>query len=328
MSASELFPVELVAELHAVPMAASPQLRDRVRALGEPAPRRAPAARLPIRRTLFVVAPVCALALVVAAVVHGVLSSTAPKRGEFAKTATKPLRAHGAAVGSVPLAPPHRAALVPAPSPTRHQNYQAYLRVRVKNYDALGRETAAAMRIATELGGFVASVQQSSAKSSTGEASLVLRVPVANVERAMIRVSALGTVLDQHVSIVDLEQTVQQQRDRIRALRVRIAKLTAALQQSLPADVRLRLEFQLDDARRLSRIAVTLTTERAVAAPAHHRGRFGSAVANAADFLAAAGAVALLLLIVVSPLLLLPLLWWFGARAWRRREERRLLAEA
>jgi Domain of unknown function (DUF4349) len=345
MSASELFPVELVAELHAVPMAASPQLRDRVRALGEPAPRRAPAARLPIRRTLFVVAPVCALALVVAAVVHGVLSSSAPKRGEFAKTATKPLRAHGAAVGSVPLAPPHRAALVPAPPPTRHQNYQAYLRVRVKNYDALGRETAAAMRIATELGGFVASVQQSSAKSSTGEASLVLRVPVANVERAMIRLSALGTVLDQHVSIVNLEQTVQQQRDRIRALRVRIAKITAALQQSLPADVRLRLEFQLDDARRalaratgahkatlreaaLSRIAVTLTTERAVAAPAHHRGRFGSAVANAADFLAAAGAVALLLLIVVSPLLLLALLWWFGARAWRRREERRLLAEA
>jgi hypothetical protein len=345
MSASELFPVELVAELRAVPMAASPQVRDRVRALGEPAPRRARAARFPIRRTLLVAVAVCGLALVAAAVVHGVLSSSTPKRGELAATRTRPLRAPGAAVGSVPLAPPHRAALVPAPSPTRHQNYQAYLRVRVKNYDAVGRETASAMRIATELGGFVASVQQSSAKSSSGEANVVLRVPVANVERAMIRLSALGTVLDQHVSIVDLEQTVRQQRGRIRALRVRIAKIIVALQESLPADVRLRLEFQLNDAGRalaratgahnatvreaaLSRIALTLTTERAVAAPAHHRGRFGTAVANAAGFLAAAGAVALLLLIMVSPLLLLALLWWYGARAWRRRQERRLLAEA
>jgi hypothetical protein len=167
---------------------------------------------------------------------------------------------------------------------------------------------------------------------------------VANVEQAMVQLSALGTVLDQHVSIVDLERAVQQQRDRIRALRVRIAKISAALRESLPADVRLRLQFQLDDARRalalatgahkatlraaaLSRVALTLTTERAAAATPHRRGRFGSAVVNAGHFLAAAGAIALLVLIVASPLLLLALLWWLGARAWRRREERRLLAE-
>jgi hypothetical protein len=214
----------------------------------------------------------------------------------------------------------------------------------VKDYDALGRETAAAMRIATDLGGFVASVAQSTARGTPGEADLVLRVPVAKVEQALMQLSALGTVLEQHLSIVDLEHTVQQQRDLIRALRVRIAKLTAALRQSLPADVRLRLQFQLDDARRtlaratgahkatlreaaLSRLAVTLTTEHAVAAARHPRGRFGSAVANAADFLVAAGAVAVLVAIVVSPLLVVGLLWWYGARAWRRREERRLLAE-
>jgi hypothetical protein len=107
--------------------------------------------------------------------------------------------------------------------------------------------------------------------------------------------------------------------------------------------VRLLLQFQLDDARRalaevtgaqkstlraaaLSRIAVTLTTERA-AVTVHHEGRFGSAVDAAGHFLAAAGAIAVLVLIVVSPLLVLALLWWYGARAWRRREERRLLAE-
>ena len=151
-------------------------------------------------------------------------------------------------------------------------------------------------------------------------------------------------MLDQHVSIVDLEQTVQQLRDRIRALRLRILRLSTALKQPLPADVRLRLQFQLDDARRalaratgaqkatlreaaLSRIALTLTTEHAVVATKHHDGRFANAIENAGDFLAAAGAIALLVLIVLSPLVALTLLGWFGSRAWRRHEERRLLAE-
>jgi hypothetical protein len=343
MSASETFPADLVAGLRALPISAPLQLREHVRALGESTPRHALVARLPVRRTLLVLAPVCVLALVAAAVVHGVLSSSQGRHSEFAATAQLP-GTHGAAVGSVPLAP-HRSIILPAPSPTRHQNYQADLRVRVKDYEALGRETAAAMRIITGLGGFVASVDQSSTKGLPGEADLVLRVPVANVEQAMTQLSALGTVLDQHVSIVDLERTVQQQRDRIRALRVRIAKIVAALQQPLPADVRLRLQFQLDDARQalaratgaqkttlreaaLSRIGLTLTTERAVAVTTHRRGRFGTAVANAGEFLAAAGAIALLVLIVVSPLLVVGLLCWYGARAWRRREERRLLAEA
>jgi uncharacterized protein DUF4349 len=344
MSASELFPADLVAELRALPTAAPPELREHVRGLGGPVSRRQLVARFSLRRMLVVLAPACVVALVVAALVNGVLSSGKPSRGELAAAPSRPLRAHGAAAGSVPLAPPQRSLALPAPSPTRHQDYQADLRVRVKDYDALGRETAAAMRITTDLGGYVASVQQSTTTGAPGEADLVLRVPVAHVEQAMIRLSGLGTVLDQHVSVVDLEQTVRQQRDRIRALRVRIAKITAALRQSLPVDVRLRLQFQLDDARRalaeavgaqkstlreaaLSRIALTLTTEHAVAVTKHHEGRFAGAVENAGDFLAAAGAIVLLVLIVISPLLLLGLLWWYGARAWRRREERRLLAE-
>ena len=344
MSAFEAFPPDVVAELRSIPTASPPDLRERVRALGEPVPRRELLGRLPLRRTLFLLVPASAFALVVAAVVHGVLSSPEPKRAEVAALPAVPLRAHGSAAGSVPLAPPQRSTLLPAPSSTRHQDYQADLRVRVKDYDALGRETAAAMRITTDLGGFVASVEQSSVTGTPGEADLVLRVPVAKVERALMELSALGTVLDQHVSIVDLEQAVQQQRDLIRALRIRIARINTALRQSLPADVRLRLQFQLDDARRalaratgahkatlheaaLSRIAVTLTTEHAAVAAHHRRGRLGRAIANAADFLAAAGAVALLVAIVVSPLVVVALLWWYGARAWRRREERRLLAE-
>jgi hypothetical protein len=350
MSASEPFPAEVVRELRALPIAAPPRLRERIRALGEPAPRSLQRPRLPLRRTLLVLAPVCVLAIAAAAVVHGVLSSSSHPVAAVAPKA-KTAGGHSGAAFPPATSPQDQALTpratrdsLPAPSPTRHQDYQADLRVRVKDYDALGRQTAAAMRITTGLGGYVASVEQSNATGAPGEADLVLRVPVSNVERAMIRLSALGTVLDQHVSIVDLERTVQQQRDRIRALRIRIAKIIAALQQSLPADVRLRLQFQLDDARQalarvtgsqketlreaaLSRIALTLTTEHAAAVTRHHEGRFTTAVESAGAFLAAAGAVALLVLIVISPLIALALLWWYGARAWRRREERRLLAE-
>lgn len=346
MSAFEGFPAELVAELRALPIAAPTELRECVCALAEPVPRRTLVARLSVRRTLVLLAPVCLLALVAAALVHGVLSSGGGHGEPVTAVAHLPSAGSSRGAPSDQLLAPGRLSLpsLPSPSPTRHQDYQAYLGLRVKDFDSLGRETAAAMRITTALGGFVASVEQSSAKGAPGEADLVLRVPVANVERALTELSALGTVVDQHVSIVDLEQAVQRQRDLIRALRVRIVRITGALQQTLPADVRLRLQFQLDDARRalaratgaqratlreaaLSRIALTLTTQRAVSAVPHHDGRFASAVENAGAFLAAAGAIALLVVIVVSPFLVLGSLSWLGMRAWRRREERRLLAE-
>ena len=69
---------ELVRELRALPTAAPEDVRHRVRALDEPAPRRR-LPTLPWRRSLLVLAPVCALGLVLAAVVHGVLNS-APKQ--------------------------------------------------------------------------------------------------------------------------------------------------------------------------------------------------------------------------------------------------------
>jgi hypothetical protein len=199
------------------------------------------------------------------------------------------------------------------------------------------------MRVTQQLGGYVASVSQSSVAGQPGESDLVLRVPVAHVEGAMIQLSALGTVLEQHVSIVDLENAVQQQRQRIRALQLHVARLTAALQQpGLTPDVRLRLQFQLDDARRnlsnvtgannttlreaaLSRISLSLTTQHVVAAKKHHRSLFARATSDALDFLAGAGAVTLAALIILSPLLVLGALLYFGVRTYRRREAQRLL---
>jgi hypothetical protein len=203
------------------------------------------------------------------------------------------------------------------------------------------------MQITRSLGGYVASVQQTTATGRPGEADLLLRVPVAKVDTALMRLSDLGTVLDQHLSIVDLKQTLDEQRRRIRSLRFQIARLQQALRNpSLPPDVRLRLEFQLENARAtlarvrgankstlreaaLSDLSLALTTPRAAGAvTTHDEGRFERAARDAASFLAAAGAVALFLLIAVSPLLVLAAAWVYGSRAYRRREERRLLAPA
>ena len=353
---------ELVRELRELPSEAPPAVRERVRALGEPAPRRIVFPQLTWRRATVVLVPACAVALVAAAAVHGLLSSTSSSK-EAVKQApnqTRPQldtgagvsRSRGAVHGGTPkaqvfgtlVAPNAKAPAIPTPNPVRHQDYEADLRLRVKDLDTLGQKTAQAMRVTQQLGGYVASLSQSSTAGQPGEADLVLRVPVAHVTDAMVRLSALGTVLEQHVSIVDLENAVQQQLQRIRALRLQIVRITAALQQpGLSADERLRLQFQLDDARRnlsnatgqnkatlreaaVSRISLSLTTQTPIApAKKHHKGFFGRATSSAFDFLAGAGAIAVAGLIILSPLLVLGGLLFWGVRTYRRREAQRLL---
>src|SRR5207247_4822462 len=121
--------------------------------------------------------------------------------------------------------------------------------LRVKDLDALTDRTNEAMRVVRSYGGYVASVQQSTQSGQPGQADLVLRVPVGHVEAAMVQLSELGTVLSRQVSIVDLEQVLRQQRARILHLKLFIARATEQLKGDLPADVRLRLELQLQQTR-------------------------------------------------------------------------------
>jgi Domain of unknown function (DUF4349) len=322
---------DLVSELRALPTAAREPLRARVRALGEPAPRRE-LPRVPWRRSLLVLAPACVLAVLSAAVVHGVLSS-APSKDQVV------LQAHGAAGGSVRATPVFSAGLVP-PATGRPQDYEASMTLRVKDLDALTDRTNEAMRVIRSFGGYVASVQQSTRVGEPGEADLVLRVPVGRVEAALVQLSNLGTVLARQVLIVDLEQALAQQRARILRLKLFVARATAQLKTDLPADVRLRLQLQLQQARQdlaqatrankgtldqaaFSHVSLALTTQQPASAVARgHSGRFERAARNAGLFLARAGAVILFLVIVLSPLIALAVGW----RAYRRREERRLLA--
>ena len=156
----------------------------------------------------------------------------------------------------------------------------------------------------------------------------------------------MGTVTEQHLSIRDLDQVVQTQRRRIVQLKVQIARIGETLKSSsLPADVRLRLELQRNAAKQdlaqvtgsnkatlreasLSRISLTLTSQKSAPATKGGMSRIERAARDAGSFLAGAGAVVLFLLIVLSPLIVLALAWILGSRAYRRREERRLLSAA
>jgi len=336
---------ELVRELRALPTAASQDARSRVRALGEPAPRRR-LPTLPWRRSLLVLAPVCALGLVLAAVVHGVLNS-APEQhsvsgsgvvhGEGGSSGDTHF---GAAAGAPPAL---RSPLVP-PDTGRRQDYQASMALRVKDLDALTDRTNEAMRVVRSFGGYVASVQQATGSGKPGQADLVLRVPVGHVESALVQLSELGTVLYRQLSIVDLEQALRQQQQRILRLKLFIARATEQLKRDLPADVRLRLQLQLQEARAnldratrahkatldeaaFSRISLTFTTQKPAVTPQKSgTGRFERAARDAGSFLADVGAVMLFLLIVLGPVVVLVGASMLGLRTHRRREERRLLA--
>ena len=348
---------ELVRDLRALPTAAPEQVREHVRSLGEPARARTLRDVLPAlswRRSLLVLAPVCVLGLVSAALIHGLVNSGGSQSQALVHGTAgtvQPLvpaqdNAGSGSQSSGPAATPRSAQTsVPTPTPGRFQDYQASLTVRVKDVDTLHDRTAEATQIARSYGGFVASVDES-ASGGNGQSDLVLRIPVARVQDAYFSLAKLGTVTAQHLSIRDLDQVVKSQRRRIVQLKLSIARIGQALEStSLPADVRLRLELQRDAAKQelarvtgsnkatlreasLSRISLTLSAQQAAAAKKGGMGRIGRAARDAGSFLAGAGAVLLFLLIVLSPLIVLAAVGVWGARAYRRREERRLLSAA
>ncbi len=286
--------------------------------------------RMPSRRLVLVLA-VALVVAVAAAVVHGLVSS-----GPAKQQVVRGFAPH------VELAPSVKRAPVPSvggvgaigAATTRLQQYEATLELRVKD---VPNATTRATRIATALGGYAQSVQYSSSSKS---ASLVLRVPVADVKTAMARLSALGTIVSQNLSVTDLEHDLQVESAQIAQLRRTIAALEAALRSpSLPDAQRVILQIRLANAKRAlterlhartgtiaagqtARISVELGTKHAVVPPPHHRGRLGRIVHSAVDFLALEAAIALYALIALSPLALVAALLWSLREARRRRDER------
>src|ERR1700694_3666497 len=130
---------ELVRDLRALPTAAPSGVRERVRALGEPArPRTLHDLLLSFswRRSLLVLAPVCVLGLVGAAVIHGVIHSggnsqqTLAARQKLDAQAQRGLPPGGSGAPTTPpvfgaATPRTLGPSLPMPIPGRYQDYQA-----------------------------------------------------------------------------------------------------------------------------------------------------------------------------------------------------------
>src|SRR5215208_3846908 len=106
------------------------------------------------RRSLLVLAPACVLGVVAAAVIHGVANS-GPRR-EAVATVRGTAGAEGAVdsgsrrLGKTPpvfgaAVDPTFTSPLPVPTPGRYQDYEAWMRVRVNDLDALSERTNDAM---------------------------------------------------------------------------------------------------------------------------------------------------------------------------------------
>ena len=229
----------------------------------------------------------------------------------------------------------------PAPTAGRAQRYSAQLTLSVKNVDALSSATQQALRITRDLGGYL--VTASYATSDTGTSSLTLKVPTANVQDAIVRLSGLGKIVSQQVQIDDLQGQVDELTKRETALREQIARLSARLASSeLDAETRATLEARRDAARselaqvrvaraqvnaeaRYATIQLGLQTRQSSVVPAVPS-RFDRGVDRAVEILALEAMVVLYTLVLVGPLALILVLAWLVRRGLRRRQDEQLLS--
>jgi hypothetical protein len=331
-----------LAELRRTRPTAPPAVRERVRAIA--ARRDTPARRLTrpltLRRALIVLVPA-----VLAVVVGGIVFSG---RGHDEQTLARPEAASRGA-GTVHGTPkPFGRATTPVPQAgqaldqalsvppgrTRLQDYDASLTLKVKNADALSDASKRALAIARALGGYASAVSVNVEKGE-GDASIRLRIPVQNVQRAVARLSGLGTITGESVHLRDLQAGVNQLDRRIarlqkqlRALRAQeqtdavkrqIASLTAQverLQRGRGATVR---------EARLATVDLSMTTREQPKRKQHHE---PGPLHGAWVALAWMGIGALYALIVGTPLVLLAALVFLARRTLRRRREEALLSES
>jgi hypothetical protein len=335
---------ELAIELRSARPSASPELRERVLAIAaRQEPRRPPRFTLPpLRRVALVAAPVAVAVAVGGALAHGLVRSG--KSGEKAAPAATTVPGPPVGAGQVPVplrgAAKDRALTERQPFSTalpnttsRLQQYGAYMRLQVKNLDALSDTTKRAMRFARLVGGYVAYVRYSSLAHGQGSAALIVRVPIDRVQDVIAEYSNLGTILSQKVSVVDVTRAVEEESREIARLQALIARLetggvTPAERYRL-SEAKARLDYltkhKAATVRRaqFARVTLELTTKPKHAAAA--AGRFDRTMSDAGGVLLREAEILFYALIVAGPLLLLGAGGALLVRTQRRRFERRLL---
>ena len=338
---------KLAAELRASRPVASEGLRDRVEDLVrvEPKPRREWGFRLPPRRVGLALAALAILGSFIAAGVTGLGGSNGDRKvagqlGEVgaARTPATTSEAFPSRSAAVPQGFDANAKALP-PARGRLQQYDAALTLRVRNSDQLSARTQQAMRLTRSLGGFVASASFD-VPGRQGTSTLVLRIPIDRVQRALAAFAGYGTLLSQKISVQDLQQRADAQTSRIAALRRAIASLEAQLEGGVTSVERQRLErlISIEKSRlaaqqkrlgstvrraELARVGLTLVTPAAESSAAP--GRFDRTLDDAGSVLARELEIMLYALVVVGPLLALGGVAIAVGRAQRRRSDRRLL---
>ena len=347
---------DLIRELQASRPAAPEALRSRVREIAaptrEPARRRRPRFALP--RPAFVLLPAAA-AVVLAVGVAGVIG-LARSGGPASESQRAQALAHADSPSPRPSPSPGvretphvavgSAATVPsdlsvAPTPGRAQQVDATLTVKVTDSDHVSSAAQDALDLTRSLGGHV-----QSASVTTGDqaqATLTLRVPVDRAEEAVAKLSALGVIVSQQVSIQDLQEQLDSLVLRARSVRAQIVQITARLEsRQLTPEQRAALELRRRNLRSELRAlrqeirsthsqASFATVQLSVVTPQSlgvvpTRSRLDRALDRAVEVLVWEGIAALVVLLVLAPLVLLALAAVVARRFWRRHEEDRLLA--
>jgi len=341
-----LLPEAIVDEIRRARVPASPELRERVRAIAATPPPAPPRRTLRRRRLLLLPVAAAAAAALAAALAIG-LTSPGPRSVSPAppdEAAQGKAVTHGAAAGGVggggTASASTRRALAPsagpaiAPTPGRAQDYDASLTLRVRDVSEASKR---ALRLTRSLRGYLRQVDVGS-----NGGYLVLRVPVGSVQTAIARLTALGSILAQRVEVTDEQPALDARFRRLQALREQIASLqrrlasaapddrpalaarVAKLQRSLVALQRL----QAQERRRLSFATVDLRLRKAAKAAVSPAapGRLGRALHRARTILEQEALVGLDALIALAPVLAAALLALGLARGARRRANERLLS--
>jgi hypothetical protein len=337
--------LDLLAELREARPIAPAELREHIRSIAAEA---IPPKRLVTwRRTLVFAVPVAAAIAGAAILLPGGTrtASPPPVEGQATTTAHAPAfvasqpdqkalaPATFATAGASAVAAAKQAA-VPGPSPNRIQRITTALELRVPDTQAVSDGTKKAVAIAHALGGYPASLNVQAA-ARTGYADITLRIPKQNVQRAVSRLSALGTIVGENVAIKDITTQVDATARKIARLETRLAYWQAQPASDEAAGHVAALTAQIAKLKRgraatihtasYATVNLELTT-RPAPAPAANKGPgplHGLGVAFHWIWIGAVYAAAL-----GGPLLLLLGLGWLAARAVRRHRENALLGES
>ena len=327
---------DLTAELRAARIVAPAEVRERIRAIAATDPT-ARAPRVSWRRALVLAVPVAAA---VAATIVFTRPAHHSAAGLERRTLARPAIVHGEAAqsssGSVTQSGTAKAApgiTIPVPpSGTRVQRYGATLTLRVPTPDGVSAGVQRALRIATALGGHPTSVHATS-QGRTAHAELVLRIPRRNVQRAVTRLSQLGTISGEQVDVQDLQAGLDATTRTIARLQRELTDLRAQTQTTevvrqtaaLTARIAGLQRAQANTVRTASFATVRLTLATPpVKAPAQHTQR--SPFHWLWRTLLWLGIGAVYVLVLGIPLALLGLLVALIVRTVRRRREDALLS--